>query len=239
MLEGYDSEENKFTGMYILKDAREFDVAFNTNGGSNIASVKVNNGSVVNVPVAPTKAYYAFAGWYKDEALTQEYDFNTPVTSNTTLYAKWTPSAVDGKFLLTIDINGATCESFIPSGEVDEDSTLYLNYSSMLSVITPPSGKEFDGFEVNGVRYEDNTEYIVKSNTTLKILWKNIQNENPNPNPNPNPPASDIPNPPASDIPNPPAGSNNVMWFAVAIMLISGFVVIGFVINNKKKAYVK
>ena len=229
MYEGYDSGENKYTGMYILKDARKFDVAFNTNGGSNIASVKVNNGSVVNVPVAPTKAYYAFAGWYKDEALTQEYDFDTPVTSNTTLYAKWTPSAVNGKFLLTIDIDGATCESFIPSGEVDEGSTLYLNSSSMLSIVTPPSGKEFDGFEVNGVRYEDNTEYIVKSNTTVKILWKNIQNENPNPNPNP----------PVSDIPNPPAGSNNVMWFVIAIMLISGFVVIGFAINNKKKAYVK
>ena len=99
----------------------------------------------------------------------------------------------------------------------------------MLSIVTPPSGKEFDGFEVNGVRYEDNTEYIVKSNTTVKILWKNIQNENPNPNPNP----------PVSDISNPPAGSNNVMWFVIAIMLISGFVVIGFAINNKKKAYVK
>ena len=34
---------------------------------------------------------YLFAGWYTDAACTKEYDFNTPVTKDITLYAKWVP----------------------------------------------------------------------------------------------------------------------------------------------------
>ena len=34
---------------------------------------------------------YLFAGWYTDAACTKEYDFNTPVTKDITLYAKWIP----------------------------------------------------------------------------------------------------------------------------------------------------
>lgn len=32
---------------------------------------------------------YVFDGWYKDEQLTEEWKFSTPVTENATLYAKW------------------------------------------------------------------------------------------------------------------------------------------------------
>ena len=34
---------------------------------------------------------YLFAGWYTDAECTTEYDFDTPVTKNITLYAKWIP----------------------------------------------------------------------------------------------------------------------------------------------------
>ncbi len=66
-------------------------VSFNSNGGSDVASEKVWNESKVTEPADPTKASYTFAGWYKEDTLTTEFDFTTDkITADTTLYAKWT-----------------------------------------------------------------------------------------------------------------------------------------------------
>ena len=40
-------------------------------------------------PLPPTRNGFVFDDWYTDEALTHVYDFNTLVTQNITLYAKW------------------------------------------------------------------------------------------------------------------------------------------------------
>ncbi len=65
-------------------------VTFNSNGGTEVASLTVLNGGTVAAPAAPEKLDCTFAGWYSDEALEQPYDFaTTPVTKNITLYAKW------------------------------------------------------------------------------------------------------------------------------------------------------
>ena len=70
-------------------------ITFNSNGGSAVSSQAVLvNGKAV-LPEAPDKDGNMFCGWYKDSALTEAYDFNTPVTSALTLNAKW--SAVDSK----------------------------------------------------------------------------------------------------------------------------------------------
>ena len=51
--------------------------------------VEVEDGKTVAKPADPVCAGWTFLGWYSDTALTQEYDFSTPVTSDMTLYAKW------------------------------------------------------------------------------------------------------------------------------------------------------
>lgn len=72
-----------------------FDVTFVVNGGSNVVTVdginkkRVAEGQKVAKPEDPTKAGYTFGGWYTNEACTIPYDFNTPVSSNFKLYAKW------------------------------------------------------------------------------------------------------------------------------------------------------
>lgn len=52
-------------------------------------TVKVENGQVLLRPAAPTRAGYGFTGWYTDAAATKAYNFETPVTSDMTLYAGW------------------------------------------------------------------------------------------------------------------------------------------------------
>lgn len=67
-----------------------FTVKFETNGGNEIADQFVAKDKAAEKPLIPTKYGFAFENWYKDAALTAAYDFTTPVTSNITLYAKWT-----------------------------------------------------------------------------------------------------------------------------------------------------
>lgn len=63
-----------------------YEVSFDTDGGNSISSITVNENDSVNAPHNPIKTGYSFNGWYLND---QPYDFNTPVTSNITLKAKW------------------------------------------------------------------------------------------------------------------------------------------------------
>lgn len=65
-------------------------VSFNANGhGTAPASQTVElNGKAVK-PADPTAEGYVFRGWYTTAACTTEFDFNTPIAADTTLYAKW------------------------------------------------------------------------------------------------------------------------------------------------------
>ncbi len=69
-------------------------VTFDTKGGSEIGPTSIISEQPVTKPADPTKDGYTFAGWFtsKDGGLTlsdEEYDFDTPVTEDMTLYAKW------------------------------------------------------------------------------------------------------------------------------------------------------
>ena len=61
-------------------------VTFDTDGGNTIEDQTVVDGEAAVAPVVPTKEGYTFAGWYLDGVA---YDFETPVTADITLVAKW------------------------------------------------------------------------------------------------------------------------------------------------------
>ncbi len=67
-----------------------YTVTFNSNGHGTAPSAQtVESGSKATEPAALTADGYTFGGWYTEEGCENEYDFNTAVTSNITLYAKW------------------------------------------------------------------------------------------------------------------------------------------------------
>ena len=97
---------------------RRWCVSFDVNGGSNApATQKVIEGELAKQPAQteqPVKAStedfaYTFAGWYTSNdngaTLAAAYNFETPVTSNLILYAKW-----DAKpfFTVTFNANGGS-----------------------------------------------------------------------------------------------------------------------------------
>ena len=69
-------------------------VSFETGEGSKVDFQTTADGKLVK-PADPTREGYTFGGWYTDEDCTQAYDFSTPVTSDMTLYAKWTKNATN------------------------------------------------------------------------------------------------------------------------------------------------
>ena len=69
-------------------------VIFKANGhGTSPTTQIVEHGKTATKPADLTADGYTFGGWYKDEACTQAYDFSTPVTADTALYAKWTQNS--------------------------------------------------------------------------------------------------------------------------------------------------
>lgn len=66
-----------------------YTVKFETNGGNTITDKTVVRNNKLAKPTAPVKDGFTFEGWYTDEELTTAYDFDSKVTGNFTLYAKW------------------------------------------------------------------------------------------------------------------------------------------------------
>lgn len=66
-------------------------VTFHSNNGSAVASQSVYYEAEITEPETPTKDGFTFAGWYRDNGTFEDqWDFETKITENTTLYAKWT-----------------------------------------------------------------------------------------------------------------------------------------------------
>ncbi len=77
--------------------ATAYTVTYNSNGhGTAPASQTVASGQKLTEPAALTESGYVFGGWYRDQACTNAWNFATmTVTSNMTLYAKWTEKTCD------------------------------------------------------------------------------------------------------------------------------------------------
>lgn len=67
-----------------------YTVTFDVDGGSAVPSQSVRSGNKATKPEDPTKASYTFAGWYEDSGFVTAFNFNTAITADTTIYAKWT-----------------------------------------------------------------------------------------------------------------------------------------------------
>ena len=81
---------NANTTLYAKWTINNYTVSFNSNGGTSVTSQTVAYNGTATSPTAPTKSGSTFAGWYSDVGLTSAFVFSTPITADTTLYAKWT-----------------------------------------------------------------------------------------------------------------------------------------------------
>ena len=100
IFQGWYTDEN-YTTAYDFGSAVETDlnlyakwkdgyrVVFQTAYGTAPAEQKVALNGKATKPADPTATGYIFKGWYTSQLYTAEFDFTTPITADTTLYAKW------------------------------------------------------------------------------------------------------------------------------------------------------
>lgn len=100
IFQGWYTDEN-YTTAYDFGSAVETDlnlyakwkdgyrVVFQTAYGTAPAEQKVALNGKATKPADPTATGYIFKGWYTSQLYTAEFDFNTPIAADTTLYAKW------------------------------------------------------------------------------------------------------------------------------------------------------
>ena len=82
-------DDTTATITFDIKQLKTNTIMFVTNSDSEIAEITVTSGSAITAPTNPTKSGYTFKGWYRDSDLMQLWDFDSEVTEDMTLYAKW------------------------------------------------------------------------------------------------------------------------------------------------------
>jgi hypothetical protein len=100
-------------------DFPDFTVRFYNNGGSEVPDETVKKYSKATRPANPIKEGSAFYGWYTEEDT--QYDFDAPVTSDITLYARWV--------LITVPVTGVSLNKENLSLTVGESETLIATVS--------------------------------------------------------------------------------------------------------------
>ena len=134
-------------------------ITFNTNGGSNVSPQTVNVNTKVTQPAAPTKEGFTFKGWYANAALTTQFDFNAPLVSDTTVYAKWEEvKAVE--YTVTFDSDG---------GSKVDAQTIKAGEKAKAPKAPTKEGYTFDGWFNGETKYDFNSP--VKADLTFKAHW--------------------------------------------------------------------
>lgn len=126
-----------------------YTVTFQSEGGSEVAS-QIRANTPADQPADPTKEGYTFIGWYNGES---EWDFETPVTADLTLTAKWQIN----QYTITFDTAGG---SEVPSITQDYGTA-----------ITPPAAPTRTGYTFAGWDREIPTT-VPAEDMTLTAKWQ-------------------------------------------------------------------
>ena len=143
----------------------KYTVTFNSYGGTPVPPAQeVEYGLTATKPDDPTLKGHTFAFWYlgEDEENATAYDFDTPVTGDITLTAKWNIN----KYTVTFNSYGGT--PVPPAQEVEYGLT-----ATEPATAPTKTGYTFDGWYLGDEKYDFSD--AVEQNITLYANWeKNI-----------------------------------------------------------------
>ena len=151
---------------------KKFTVDFDSNGGTKVESQTVEKGGKVTKPDDPTRENYEFDAWLLDNEV---YDFETEVTKDITLKAKWTKVKSDDKKEEVCTLTcaegyavSATCECY----KLTVNEVVVENYNISLDLGTESSIKASvkpAGVLNKNVTYSSSNESIVKVDENGKL----------------------------------------------------------------------
>ena len=148
--------------LYALwSTTKYYTVTFDEEGGSSVPLQRVKENNKATQPVDPKRYGYVFQGWVTDDY--KEYNFNTPVTSDIILTAKWERYT----HKVVFDSNGGSPVNTETVG--DGDTVIKPGNPTNLS----EEHKTFDYWEYDGEKFDFSTP--VKFDITLKAVWRDYR----------------------------------------------------------------
>lgn len=159
-------------------DINKYTVQFVSDHGS-FADQTIEHGETIKTDklTIPEVDGYTFGGWYADEDRTIEFDFNTPITGDTKVYAKWEKNAPVLPDTYALNVSGA----FVYVDGVDVtasagDTSLQLEKDASVRLVADPdrmpSGMVFDRWTIlNGALNADDAEKFETGRTREEFAF--------------------------------------------------------------------
>ena len=141
-----------------LLTVKTYTVTFDSNGGTAVESITVEENKKIPRPENPTREGYTFDGWYSGYNNEEKWMFTGfTVTEDITLTAKWIPNTYE----ITFDsLNGAPCEKYIATYDSEYD--------------LPESTKDgyaFSEWLLNGEIFSSKGIWTLTENISLVAKW--------------------------------------------------------------------
>ena len=173
----FNTQITSDTKVYAKWTAKDYEVSFITEHVDAPASQSVPYNGTAKDPGKLTAEGYTFIGWYADDAHTIEFDFSTPITGDTKVYAKWEKNAPVLPDTYALNVSGA----FVYVDGVDVtasagDTTLQLEKDASVRLVADPdrmpSGMVFDRWTIlNGALNADDAEKFETGRTLEEFAF--------------------------------------------------------------------
>ena len=156
-------------------DINQYTVKFVSDHGS-FADQTIEHGKLIDTAklTIPEVEGYTFDGWYTDDTYSTKFDFSTPITGNTKVYAKWEKNAPN---TYALNVSGA----FVYVDGVDVtapagDTSLQLEKDASVRLVADPdrmpSGMVFDRWTIlNGALNADDAEKFETGRTLEEFAF--------------------------------------------------------------------
>lgn len=165
------------TTVYAKWTANDYEVSFITEHSDAPASQNVKYNGTAKDPGKLSAEGYTFIGWYTDATYSTKFDFNTPITGDTKVYAKWEKNAPVLPDTYALNVSGA----FVYVDGVDVtasagDTTLQLEKDASVRLVADPdrmpSGMVFDRWTIlNGALNADDAEKFETGRTLEEFAF--------------------------------------------------------------------
>ncbi|MEY8389772.1 glycoside hydrolase family 2 TIM barrel-domain containing protein [Lachnospiraceae bacterium 45-W7] len=135
-------------------------VTFDADNGADLVTVSVAQGTKVERPADPEKEGFVFAGWFAKGA-EEEFDFDTPVTADLTLTAKWISSS-------------DACTVTFKNGTDTERKVVVKGQSVEKPADPEKFGHTFEGWFAGDAPEAFDFETAITEDITLTAKWQKI-----------------------------------------------------------------
>ena len=165
------------TTVYAKWTANDYEVSFITEHGKTPTSQNVKYNGTATDPGELTEEGYTFIGWYTDHTCTTEFDFRTPITGDTKVYAKWEKNAPVLPDTYALNVSGAFV--YVDGADVTApagDTSLQLEKDASVRLVADPdrmpSGMVFDRWTIlNGALNADDAEKFETGRTLEEFAF--------------------------------------------------------------------